>query len=154
MATVNLRTGHAAAFPAAGNPRVLQLERYIDFAVNNVAAADVVQLFDLKKGQVVLSAQVEIVTGEAGSTFDLGVSTSGAADQTWINEGATDTTGAVINADGSTGAAATGLAPQAVLADTVVTFTGRTATLSTGKVRVKVLVWDPVVDIEPIDTSD
>lgn len=52
-------------------------EVYVDFSVFNVSAADVLQLFNVSKGDVLISSIVQVATAEGGTaTCDIGITTT------------------------------------------------------------------------------
>lgn len=60
--------------PIYAGPRMVVMEKIVDFSVNNLASADTAQLFDLPADLFHVVTKVEVLTPEGGvATADLGI---------------------------------------------------------------------------------
>lgn len=143
MADIAMNPGTTGYSTYGDKPVVYKIEAELDFADaltakgSALAAADIVQLIDLPKGAVAFGAGVEVITAADSTTLTLDVGTAVDAD---------------AFVDGFDGKSAAGTVSQfpaayqplaAVAADTLdVTFATLTGTLTSGKVRVWVVLVD------------
>lgn len=72
MATLDLAT--VPAIQPMMNYAKVAIQKLIDFSVNNAAASDVVQVFNVKEGMVITNVKCIVIVAEGGTfTFDIGV---------------------------------------------------------------------------------
>ena len=119
MATYNV-TGAVAGIPVGRKAQVVEV--VLDFSTTNLAAADVVNVFEIPANTMVLNAGIQVLTAAStGSpTLDMG---DGAAADTWVTD-----------VDGSTTAQEIGSAPKIYTAADNIDIVGVTATFD-GKIR-------------------
>lgn len=119
MATYNV-TGAVAGIPVGRKAQVVEV--VLDFSTTNLAAADVVNVFEIPANTMVLNAGIQVLTAAStGSpTIDMG---DGAAADTWVTD-----------VDGSTTAQEIGATPKIYTAADNIDIVGVAATFD-GKIR-------------------
>jgi len=142
MATTDLRNSGATNYPALPKGGTILLEKKIDYSTYNAVDNDIFQLFSIKAGTLIVAASIYVKTGEGSTaTLDLGVSTAGTTDATFMDDASIETGSVWLVGDGSDGDAPGTVVNYLVLADTIVVIDNNN-TCDDAEIHVKILVSD------------